>query len=1260
MREKTWFSSVKRKLRLVCLGILVLCMAISVCSTEAAAKQKKDTIKINKTVYTMKKGKSVKLKVTKSKSAKKKAVVWTSSNQKVATVSSSGKVKAKKNGKTTITAMLRGTKTKAACKIVVGTPVKSVRLNKKSVTIKTGDKFQLKASVSPKKASNKKVTYKSSNPSVAKVSSKGAITALKSGTAKITVTAMDGTGKSAGCTVRVENKVSAVNVSKVSLSETNLSLKPGDTKKVSAVITPANASNKTLVWKSSDEKVVTVDQNGTIKAKGEGTATVKATAHNGISAECSVKSAYSDKPETPEQLEQALSSKMLTHITYSSDAADQIVIPSGDYSNKTLEINAPKAEVNNSGQFEKVVINAIAENTYTENANNIIYFNAAKGRVVVEVNAVATITLGSSDNQSLRLENKGSVNDLHVSGKAELRLEGSQAIPVTLGAEAGDTSIVTSAELRITSSVYWSMTMLPGSENSKASVEKKDMLPSVEGVGYLPVTVNDGEVKDIINIFAETSDNAEITQRVQVTGNVSEYYLTEGSTEDPLPGDSSGDPENPSEDLSGDPENPSEEINSEKKAAHRTASDADIYLLAYTKDNHTIDEENYVNYLQNAKNTKTDENGDFSLSDITVGNYWIVIRKTGYRPLVKSVVITSNNTDTFSCGTSDLISDEIAGCENAPEISGTIIDSLTGNSVNAAGLQVKLRAGANNIIGTAIQTVKTNENGRYTFKDVPAGIYTIEAMDVRQDLPEGEIHYNASHRNIIVANGYLSTDGNDCILDQQMPDSITGKGRVQFTLTWGDEESGASADIDSHLIGPRADGTGTFHVYYSDQEHYEAGERWADLDVDDTDYVGPEHTTIYKETNGIYRFYIHNFSESDIEDSDMLSKSSVQVRVTIGDNSYPFNCPNQKGNLWYVCDYNSMNHTITPRNIMSDFIGSTSDIGLSQEELDKKKKEQAAETAAEAKKYLETRFSDNAARKEMADRIEELEKKAQSAVTSDDIQAAYAELEELCYDLQTNLPVWCSADNILGSPYENSQYQYDEEGNVTDVRRELICSIKFGKELKNFTVEESDAYTTELRQSDDEQYAYTIRIVSKDSGLEQEVFVKVLADQASVDLLDKITQCKSNIAVFEENASILQDLQKLNEFITAAEGLSDEDTYNQILSEIESTQLKYDEILGKFSIVTVSGADGIENWWESSYDIEDEESGAWQDAYAILHVERNDEVTDDDILSKLSVNFNYEDVTFEYVDSDRNGYRKMIKATDGEYTKKIYVSVTEY
>ena len=109
---------------------------------------------------------------------------------------------------------------------------------------------------------------------------------------------------------------------------------------------------------------------------------------------------------------------MLTHITYSSDSADQIVIPSGDYSDKTLEINAPKAEVNNSGQFKKVVINAIAENTYTENANNLIYFNAKKGRVIVEENAAATINLDSSDNQNFHLENKGCVNDLYVSGKA--------------------------------------------------------------------------------------------------------------------------------------------------------------------------------------------------------------------------------------------------------------------------------------------------------------------------------------------------------------------------------------------------------------------------------------------------------------------------------------------------------------------------------------------------------------------------------------------------------------------------------------------------------------------------------------------------------------------------------------------------------------------------------------------------------------------------------------------------------------------------
>lgn len=158
---------------------------------------------MNKSVYTLKKGKAIKLKATLNKAAKRKGVEWSSSNKKIAAVSKSGKVTAKKNGKATITARVKGTKVKAGCRIIVGTPVSKIKLNKTSVSLKTGETFTLKATVSPGKATTKKVTYKNDNTKVVSVSKKGVIRALAAGTAKIRVTAADGSRKKAFCTVRV-------------------------------------------------------------------------------------------------------------------------------------------------------------------------------------------------------------------------------------------------------------------------------------------------------------------------------------------------------------------------------------------------------------------------------------------------------------------------------------------------------------------------------------------------------------------------------------------------------------------------------------------------------------------------------------------------------------------------------------------------------------------------------------------------------------------------------------------------------------------------------------------------------------------------------------------------------------------------------------------------------------------------------------------------------------------------------------------------
>lgn len=91
---------------------------------EKAANSQKISIALNKPAYTLKKGKTVKLKAVLSQAAKKKGIEWKSSNPKVASVSRSGKVTAKKNGKATITARVKGTKVKAKSRITVGRPVR--------------------------------------------------------------------------------------------------------------------------------------------------------------------------------------------------------------------------------------------------------------------------------------------------------------------------------------------------------------------------------------------------------------------------------------------------------------------------------------------------------------------------------------------------------------------------------------------------------------------------------------------------------------------------------------------------------------------------------------------------------------------------------------------------------------------------------------------------------------------------------------------------------------------------------------------------------------------------------------------------------------------------------------------------------------------------------------------------------------------------------------------------------------------------------
>ena len=156
-------------------------------------------VKLDKTEAVVEKTKTLTLKATVYPSSlTDKSVTWKSSNTAVATVTSSGKVKGVKAGKATITCTSKATGLSTTCKVIVG----YVRLDKTTASVKKGSTVTLKATVYPSTLSDQSVKWKSSNTSVATVSSSGKVKGVKAGTATITCTSV-ATGLSKTCKVTV-------------------------------------------------------------------------------------------------------------------------------------------------------------------------------------------------------------------------------------------------------------------------------------------------------------------------------------------------------------------------------------------------------------------------------------------------------------------------------------------------------------------------------------------------------------------------------------------------------------------------------------------------------------------------------------------------------------------------------------------------------------------------------------------------------------------------------------------------------------------------------------------------------------------------------------------------------------------------------------------------------------------------------------------------------------------------------------------------
>ena len=214
-----------------------------------------------------------------------KSVIWSTSDANIANVDKTGLVTALSIGNAIITATCGDVS--ATCAVsVIPTPVGSISFGMTEVTLNPTETVQMDATVSPPTATTKDLIWSSSDTSVAIVDGYGLVNAVSPGQCFVMASAVDGSNISASCVVTVK----PVLIESIHLDTPGWKGVKGDCFQIIATISPEDATDKTLIWTSSDGSVANVDVTGMVTAVGVGECLITASAADGsgVSASCEV------------------------------------------------------------------------------------------------------------------------------------------------------------------------------------------------------------------------------------------------------------------------------------------------------------------------------------------------------------------------------------------------------------------------------------------------------------------------------------------------------------------------------------------------------------------------------------------------------------------------------------------------------------------------------------------------------------------------------------------------------------------------------------------------------------------------------------------------------------------------------------------------------------------------------------------------------------------------------------------------------------
>ena len=373
---------------------------------------------------------------------------------------------------------------------------KAPTISKKTLNIMVKGTYDLNIKNKMKGAN---YVWSSNNKKIATVDAAGVVKGKTRGDAVITckITA----GKSV---YTVSSKVKVVSGAKSFVINNKVAvLNKGQVYDLNRTLTPFT-SNDVTTWTSSNTSIAKPNKNGKFTALKVGTVTITGTTLSGMTDSVKIRIIDEDGTVATQAEMEELLKLGASKITLRTGVETTFTIPEGNYKNTTLVVDAPKADVYNSGVFKSIELLQIAPNTFHEKAKgNKIVIKSGTASIEVAPNASVAIEITSVGAKVTIKNDKGEITGVVMMSAADLKIEGESSKPIPVEIKAKGASVTSSVPMAVTASAPAALTLLQGAESTTIAVDKSENIPAISGDVTINVTVGTGAAQTKIDVKGE-------------------------------------------------------------------------------------------------------------------------------------------------------------------------------------------------------------------------------------------------------------------------------------------------------------------------------------------------------------------------------------------------------------------------------------------------------------------------------------------------------------------------------------------------------------------------------------------------------------------------------------------------------------------------------------------------------------------------------------------------------------------------------------